>query len=335
MNIKTNMRDVSVSSVLFVFCAICLAVLLVIGSSLPVYAQGTVLYGSRYAGEDGPATLYRIDPATGDATVIGPIGFERCGGMDFNAVGTLFATAEQTDGSDTSVLITINPMTGAGTEVGEIGAALAETFFDISFRNSDGILFSSTFYENFVGCIALNTINTATGMGTLIGDTLTCAPGNAIAFSPTDILFHCNVDNDGMLYTLNQSTGQATNVTPLHFPGSFTGPVVNAMEFHPETGVLFATVKDMLNDFGQNDEAFEKGPGDPKYLVTIDTKTGVVTTIGQTETDMDAIAFSAGLAVGGEVLPVNKAGILAPLVILFALIALGGTFTLMRRRYTC
>ena len=328
MNIMGNMKSISVSSVLFVFCAICLAILLVIGSSLPVSAQGTVLYGARYAGEDGPATLYRVDPATGTATVVGPIGFERCGGMDFNAAGTLFATAEQTDGSDTAVLITINTNTGAGTEVGEIGPEFTDTFFDVSFRNSDGIFFTSASFgpEDIV---ALGIIDTETGMGTYIGDMTVDAPGNAIAFSATDILYHCNINNGGMLYTLNQSTGQATTVTPLLFPESLTSPVVNAMDFHPESGVLFATVKDKRGG------GIGEGPGDPKYLVTIDTVTGVVTTIGETVTDLDAIAFSGGIPVGGEVLPVNKAGVLVLWMIPGALLALGIAFTIMRRRYTC
>ena len=219
-------------------------------------------------------------------------------------------------------------MTGAGTEVGEIGTALNETFFDVSFRNSDGILFTSTFGPD---CVALGTINTETGMGSFIGETLTCAPGNSIAFSSTDILFHCNVANDGMLHTLNQVTGQATNVTSLLFPVSLTSPTVNAMDFHPESGVLFATVKDKP----EGGEEGRDGSGVQKYLTTIDTETGVVTIIGQTVTDLDAIAFSSGIPVGGEVLPVNKAGILAPWMIPGILITLGITFTVMRRRYTC
>ena len=38
------------------------------------------LFGLAYQGPDGPATLYAIDPATGAATAIGPVGFESCSG---------------------------------------------------------------------------------------------------------------------------------------------------------------------------------------------------------------------------------------------------------------
>jgi hypothetical protein len=287
-----------------------------------------VLYGSRYAGNDGPAILYRIDCITGDATEIGPIGFERCGGMDFNASGTLYATAERIGSGNTSVLININPMTGVGTEIGEIGTAINQTFFDVSFRNSDGALFTSTFGPG-PGCVALGTINTETGLGTYIGETNTCAPGNAIAFSPTDILFHCNVAGNGMLYILNPVTGQASNVTPLLFPVSLTAPTVNAMDFHPDSGVLYATVKDKP-DRGEPDGS---GSGAPKYLVTIDTETGVVTIIGETVTDLDAIAFSSGLHVGGEAISINRNGILLPLITLSSLLTLAIVFTVKRHPY--
>jgi len=48
------------------------------------YAQ--VLYGAAYQGPDGPSTLYTINIATGAATPVGPIGFERCAGMAFDEV---------------------------------------------------------------------------------------------------------------------------------------------------------------------------------------------------------------------------------------------------------
>ena len=75
--------------------------------------------------------------------------------------------------------------------------------------------------------------------------------------------------------------------------------------------------------------------GTPKYLTTINTETGVVTIVGQTETDLDAIAFSSGIPVGGEILPVNKAGVLILWMIPGALLALGIGFSAVRRRYTC
>ena len=92
-----------------------------LGASASSSLVAVVLYGASYAGPDGLATLHVIDAGTGAATAIGLIGFERVSGMDFGPDGVLYATAERADGSDTPVLITIDPVTGAGTEVGPIG----------------------------------------------------------------------------------------------------------------------------------------------------------------------------------------------------------------------
>lgn len=66
--------------------------------------------------------------------------------MDFDASGTLYAMCERSDGSNTIVLITIDPSTGAGTEVGPTGLENLGDFsgtHDISFRPSDALCTSS------------------------------------------------------------------------------------------------------------------------------------------------------------------------------------------------
>ena len=73
-------------------------------SDLAVSASGT-LYGIDFGSD-----LYRIDPATGDATDIGPTGYA-VNGLVVSPTGTIYAS-----GND--CLITIDPTTGAGTLVG-------------------------------------------------------------------------------------------------------------------------------------------------------------------------------------------------------------------------
>jgi len=83
------------------------------------------LFGAN-AGGDGNAlsNLYSIDPATGTATLIGPIGFRAVSGMAFNRfTGVLYATGRRLS-SGTLVLLTINTATGVGTEVGPLGGWL-------------------------------------------------------------------------------------------------------------------------------------------------------------------------------------------------------------------
>lgn len=73
----------------------------------------------------GFATLYRIDLATGQATAVGPIGFNDVEGLAFSPQGALYGVADATRGSGgpgTDFLIRIDPTTGAGTLVGQLTA---------------------------------------------------------------------------------------------------------------------------------------------------------------------------------------------------------------------
>jgi len=239
----------------------------------PASAQGPILYGAAHQGPDGPCTLYSISTTSGVATPIGPIGFERVGGMDFAADGTLYATAERADGTDTPVLITIAIVTGAGTEVGPTG--MTGAIGDISFR-SDGVLFA---FDAMGANHQLYTVDTTTGAAALVGATgLSFSGGNGIAFSPADVLYHSNREN---VHTLNQATGAATVLgAPVYSPPADDDPRMNAKDYRPGTGILFASLNDGDGEIIEN------------YLATLDTATLVVTIIGPTVDGLDAIAFA-------------------------------------------
>ena len=147
-----------------------------------------ILYGLDSFGRSSSVTssLYTIDTTTGAATLVGSTGFIRCSGMDFDSSGTLFATCERTNTD--SVLVKIDTSTGLATEVGPTGAEVflrTNNISDISFRNSDGVLFG---YGATNG--PLMTINTATGAATPIGTTQSTDAATSIAFSLSDVLFH-------------------------------------------------------------------------------------------------------------------------------------------------
>ncbi|MGH7288768.1 MAG: hypothetical protein ACREI8_12190 [Myxococcota bacterium] len=229
-----------------------------------------VLYGAAYSGPDGLSTFYSVDATTGAATAIGAIGFERVSGMDFDpGTGVLYAVAERDDGSDVAVLITLDLATGAGTEVAALNGgathSFGDTYSDISFR-SDGTLFA--YLEAGDG---LGTIDVATGALSELGFTGVECCGNGIAFSSGDVLHQANED---ALQTLDQGTGAATLLAALVYPGGQTFPRVNAMDFDPASGTLYASVR---RDFGS-------------YLATIDTATGAVGSIGDTQNGLDALA---------------------------------------------
>jgi len=178
-------------------------------------AQAQDVYAIQFAGSNGMSTLYTIDTMSGTATMVGAIGFERCGAMDVSADGTIYAACERADGSDTPVLITIDPVAGVGTEVGPTGTSGNSA--DLSFRNSDDVLFlfdSANDPEH-----SLFTVDTGTGAATLVGDTgLSADGGNGMAFSPGDTLYHSATS--GSLNTLDQSAGTATFAVTLTMPGN-------------------------------------------------------------------------------------------------------------------
>ncbi len=65
--------------------------------------------------------------------------------------------------------------------------------------------------------------------------------GNALAFSPSGILYH--VGNED-LNTVNLTSGLPTLVAPLRFNFLVDPNGVSAMDYAPETGLYYALVKD-------------------------------------------------------------------------------------------
>ena len=244
-------------------------------------AVACALFGSVHDGKDGLSTLYRVDPATGAATPIGPIGFERVGSIDFSADGTLYGVGERDDPDETPILISIDPSTGAGREIGPlITTNVGGGHFDMSFRNFDGALHQIAW--NLVGGdIMLYTLSLVNGFALQIGDLGVPAPGNALAFSPGDTLYHANTDSGGTLYILDQVTGVSGSPTLLTFPvPPLDLPAPVAMDFDPCSGKLLAAMKN----------GAPPGSANPIYLTTIDPSSGAVTVIGQTATGLSGLA---------------------------------------------
>jgi hypothetical protein len=229
----------------------------------------STLYGAAFTGPTGPASLYEIDPATGAATLIGPIGFWRVGAMDVASDGTLYAVGRDPV-TRRNVLLTIDRQTGAGTKVGPTGVEFlgyGDTMGDISFRPSDGVLFG--YLEAGDG---LGTIDLATGAATALGRTFVSCCGNGIAFDPDGRLLHAN---ERELHVLDQITGAATTLAPLIYP-NIGFPRMSSMDYQPGTGELVGFLK---SDAGT-------------FLASVDAVSGVVTIIGAaTVNGLDAIAW--------------------------------------------
>jgi WD40 repeat protein len=184
--------------------------------------------------------LYRIDPNTASATLVGPLGLtnEYGNSLDFDANGTLFMATVPTSGN----LYTVNTSTGATSLLGPTGQRSSG---DLAFA-PDGTLFLSantpsaradelvsldtttgaatvlgsigfeqTFGMDFVsgGLIGLTrageliSINTTSGAGTLVTNTNPSIPNNGSASGLDEYLAG---DNNSVLWHVNTVDGSAT-----------------------------------------------------------------------------------------------------------------------------
>jgi hypothetical protein len=245
-------------------CALVVAGLML----LATMATGqNVFYAVTGQGTGTASSLFTINPANGAATLVGATGFNGVGSLAFSPGGVLYAVAN--GGVPPRRLITINTSTGAGTAVGPTGATSNIT--DIAFR-SDGVLFAQSGQSNFY------TINTSTGAATSIaavGGTI----GGGLAFNASNTLY---LADDDTLVTVNTANGNRTTVAAFGFVGG-TDAVVG-MKFHPSTGVLYGV-------------AWALDSGTPSLLVSINTTTGAMTSLGSTGQRLEA------LAIGGAAQP--------------------------------
>lgn len=113
--------------------------------------------GTLYAA-DMAGTLYRLDPATGRATPLTTMGKNSSGDLAFVNESTLYATVRDTYGSD--ALIQVDLAMQKTTFVGSIG-----------YTEVYGLDFQGNTLFGLTNSGQLLTVNTTTGVGTLVRDT--------------------------------------------------------------------------------------------------------------------------------------------------------------------
>lgn len=235
-------------------------------------ATNVGLFGSAFSGSSGAASLYEIDATTGTGTLIGAIGFDRVGAMDFHpTTGVLYATGQRPS-DNVPVLITINVTTGVGTEVGATG--ISGNISDVSFR-SDGTLFV---YDATASNHRVYTANVTTGAATLVGSTgLSSNSGNGIVFDGSSVLHHSNRD---FAHTLSQTTGTATPGAGMSYPSQCTSigfGRIGAADLDTSTNTFYAAIQCGSGTGGE-------------FLGTVNYSTGVVTIIGPSVPGLDGLA---------------------------------------------
>lgn len=279
--------------------------LVVVLSIISALASGqNVFYG--VTGQDGVASsLYTINSTTGATTLVGATGFNGVGSLAFSPLGTLFAIAGNAAGP-VHQLITINTSTGAGTAIGATG--ITNNITDIAFR-SDGVLFAMT------GRGDLYTVNTTTGAATLINSAGGVTQGGGLAFNSGNTLFLSAGSN---LQTVNQATGARTNVVTMTFVSGADALV--GMKFHPTSGVLYAVTFDL-----------DSSP--PSQLVTVNTSTGAMTSLGSNGLRLEAMAIGGAATTPPP--PPPPTGVPIPSTLLLMITGiLGLAAWLYRRRRT-
>ena len=258
----------------------------------PAEAANRLLYGIAHLGRDVPSILYRIDPADGTTVEIGEIDFERISAMALSPGGVMYATGERSDGSDLSVLLTVDLVTAAGTEVGLTGLEGFHGVFpnrrvisDFAFRDSDGTLYAYAFPGG-----SLATMDLGSGAGTqLTGPTFPGTGffnGGGLAFTLDGTLYHGgdegNMPGQGGpgLQQLDPATSVVLGEIPLLFPPDFEGtdPRPNGMSTHPDTGVIYSLLKANFME-------------DDTYFGLIDPGTGEVTVVGETADGLAALSW--------------------------------------------
>lgn len=228
-----------------------------------------LLYGADGSGGQ-LSNLYIIDAATGSILEnIGPIGFSVTGLALDPTTGILYGATGGAS-ADPNTLLTIDPVTGAGTVVGDFGtgAPMADLAFDPS-----GTLYGWSQLDS-----DLYRIDKSTGGATRVGEAGLFTQNSGLAIDAAGTIYFGGFDAElipGLLglAVIDPTTGAATTLVS-YVPSI---PVGLGLTFD-DAGVLYGIHK------------VDDGP-DLRELVTIDPATGAITVIGSTVDRLDAIAF--------------------------------------------
>src|SRR3954454_13230514 len=248
-------------------------------------APTPVLYGA--TGGNTAGNLYTIDPGTGASTAVGPIGFAVTGLAQDSTDGTLYGMTSSRSPGCVACLIKIDRSTGVGTLVGPTG--LGSSPADIAIDASGQLFGWSEDTDDLVK------IDKATGTATIVSDSGASTFGDGMSFNRDGVLYAMTDADIGDLWTVNPSTGTFTVVGTLN-GGPARGAAIAAASFACDRSTLYA----IDNNFGTA----------PNLLVTVNTGTGAVTTIGDTgQPIMDALEWycPTEFSVAADAASVNEA----------------------------
>jgi PEP-CTERM motif len=261
------------SMLISILTVVMLGLVSVTGYAAPI----AIMYGGLGGHTNGDSTndgaLAIVDQATGAVTILGhPAGVSRISGLVFDTTGALFGATQGPGGFPpppgpltASDLIRLNPATGALLSSVLIRDALgnALSIADLAVQPGTNTLFG---VEGPIDRLnrqgTLYTINTTTGVATLVGNT-----GHffaSIAFAPDGTLYLSSADMGPMGQDINVrlSTLNPSNAATLSFVP--TEDFFGALGVRPTDGAIFG------------------GTGDAHQLFRINPATGAETLVGDT-----------------------------------------------------
>jgi hypothetical protein len=225
-------------------------------------AAEPVAYGA------GFRDLYRLDLATGQQTLVGPIGFNDVEGLAFAGLGELYAAVDGTQGSGgtaSDFLIRIDLASGAGTLVGPLnGLAGQGPSGQLDYglaATCDGRLWLSS--ENTQELWEVSRLN---GGVRRVGSTGAALSGLA---GRGDYLYGVSVGADAALYRVNPQSAESIRVGAL----GIGGPIENVGLDFDQAGALWASL-DPLDS------------GRPSRVARIDLATGAATLVSNIDLDV-------------------------------------------------
>ena len=278
-----------------------LVALTVLGlTSLTRTAQAGILYGISN-GFDNPANnqIYQINPASGaisSASVVTLSGFTVTNSLALAAhptTGVLYGVIQTSGGPANRRLVTIDPMTGVATDIGALGG---RRFATLAFK-PDGTLLGATGTNgsNPETLFSISTTNASTTLLLALGNGVN---GETIAMHPNGLLYHSSGNSPALFESVDLGTNTVTSL------GSASREMF-AMGYFPDTGQMLGS-DNSTNFFSIN--------------IANGARTAIGTVIGPNSTINRGLAYVASVSSS------------APEPGTLALLALGGTLVVVRRR---
>ena len=248
--------------------------------SIPGLASAQVGMGNcaLFAGSSGATgTLVELYPGTGGTVrTVGTLSRGITALAQNPVTGVVYATTAQVPGGGGFArdLVIVNIANAALTTVGPINLGVGG-IADIAFRN-DGTLFG--WNENTDDLI---TLNLATGAGTIVGNAGISTRGSGMEFLQDGRLLFAGQNGNGALRTVAPATGLTTVIGTLTGAPFPTQPI-NAMTVAPD-GSVWASNRNISTTAAN--------------LIRINPATAVITDVGASLPNMDAVAWICAPAV--------------------------------------